>query len=150
MLVPCFYLHIQGWREKSENALFFFSINVERIWNWIERFMMLAMLYHKSNTQMLTENVFSEPMSGSKKVINKAVEYMNTLWIYLSTSACHIFMCCVSAIKYNFYYHSCNRIHFNLVDNNFSFGEKWCIHHWRILHGALNVCLKAGTFICGI
>lgn len=22
MLVPCFYLHIQGWREKQENALF--------------------------------------------------------------------------------------------------------------------------------
>lgn len=22
MLVPCFYLHIQGWREKPENALF--------------------------------------------------------------------------------------------------------------------------------
>lgn len=22
MLVPCFYLHIKGWREKPENALF--------------------------------------------------------------------------------------------------------------------------------
>lgn len=38
------------------------------------------MLYDKSNTQMLTGNVFSEPMSGLiKKGYNKVVEYMNTL-----------------------------------------------------------------------
>lgn len=35
-----------------------------------------VMLYDKSNTQMLTGNVFSEPMSGLiKKCYNKVVEY---------------------------------------------------------------------------
>lgn len=64
------------------------------------------MLYDKSNTQMLTGNVFSEPMSGLiKKCYNKVVECVNTLWIYVYKC-----MYCVSAIKYNFYYHSSNRI----------------------------------------
>lgn len=65
-----------------------------------------VMLYDKSNTQMLTGNVFSEPMSGLiKKCYNKVVECVNTLWIYVYKC-----MYCVSAIKYNFYYHSSNRI----------------------------------------
>lgn len=69
-----------------------------------------VMLYDKSNTQMLTGNVFSEPMSG---LIKNVITKLLNIWIhfeFMSTSACCICMYCVSAIKYNFYYHSSNRI----------------------------------------